>query len=435
MTMIKRCILILLDGLGDRSYPSLDNKTPLMAAHTPNLDQLADLGGNGLMQVMGPGLAQPSENAHFTLFGYSREEFPGRGLLEALGANIPIAPDEVALLAHLVTVEEKDGLLLLGERPQATAQETMQLIKAINGYESNGIQLRFQSSRNLEGILIMSGRVSTKITDTNPLEKGSPLLKSVAWQEAQQGPARHCAETLNDYLTWCYRTLSSQNLNLTRLEQGKPPINGLVTQRPGQWRSVEPFSERWGLKGRSISSGLMYWGLAEFLNLDVIRVCDTDDPGKDLAQRLELAMTSDQEFIHVHTKAPDEAAHTKDPRNKVGAIESLDKGIGLVMESLLNEETMVVVTADHSTPSGGSQVHSGEPVPITVVGPGIRRDLIQRFDEVHCAGGALGTIAGKDFMHLVLNWLDRAKLQGLMDCPHNRPYWPGQRQPLQLNSF
>lgn len=104
------------------------------------------------------------------------------------------------------------------------------------------------------------------------------------------------------------------------------------------------------------------------------------------------------------------------------------------MDSLLNEETIVVVTADHSTPSSGPQVHSGEPVPITVVGPGIRQDLVQRFDEIHCGAGALGGVRGKDFMYMVLNWLDRAKLQGLMDGPHNRPYWPGdQRQPLLLD--
>ena len=37
--MPEKCILILLDGLGDRSYPELDFKTPLQAAKTPVLDR------------------------------------------------------------------------------------------------------------------------------------------------------------------------------------------------------------------------------------------------------------------------------------------------------------------------------------------------------------------------------------------------------------
>lgn len=431
--MIKRCILILLDGLGDRTHPELNHKTPLMAAHTPNLDQLASLGANGLFQAMGPGLAQPSENAHFAIFGYRPEEFPGRGLLEAIGAGIAVAPDEVALLAHFASLMEEDNMLIMGDRPRANSQEILQLIRAINRYEANGIKFRFKSSHDLYGILVMSGQVSPKITDTNPLRTGVPLMESMAWQATRHGLAQKSAQTLNQYLAWCYQILSVHEINQARRGQGKDPINGLVTQRPGQWQSVEPFFERWGLKGLSISSGLMYWGLAKFLGLDVAEVRDTSDPGEDLTQRLKLALANDYDFIHVHTKTPDEAAHTKDPLKKMAAIESLDQGLARVMDILLDEETMVVVTADHSTPSAGPQIHSGEPVPITVVGPGIRRDLIQHFDEIHCAGGALGSVRGEDFMYLVLNWLDRAKLQGLMDCPQDRPYWPGQRQPLRLD--
>lgn len=432
--MVKRCILILLDGLGDRAHPELNNKTPLMVAHTPNLDHLASLGANGLMQAGRPGLAQPSENAHFAIFGYSTEEFPGRGLLEAMGAGIPLAPGEVALLAHFVNVQKKDGLLLLGDRLQGSPEEIEQLVQAINMNKGGDIQFRYHPSSGLYGLLLMNGQVSPKITDTNPLRKGEAIMASMAWQGAT-GVAQESAQALNSYLVWCHQTLAAHELNLIRQGQGKSPINGLVTQRPGQWRSVEPFSERWGLSGLSISSGLMYWGLGEFLGLEVAKVRDSEEPGLDLAQRLELAMTSDHTFIHVHTKAPDEAAHSKNPLNKVAAIEALDQGLSQLIRRLPDEETMVVVTSDHSTPSAGRQVHSGEPVPITVVGPGIRQDLVQRFTEVHCGGGALGTVRGEDFMYLVLNWLDRAKLQGLRDCPHDRPYWPGQRHPLQLKGL
>jgi 2,3-bisphosphoglycerate-independent phosphoglycerate mutase len=35
---------------------------------------------------------------------------------------------------------------------------------------------------------------------------------------------------------------------------------------------------------------------------------------------------------------------------------------------------LVVITADHSTPSISPMVHSGEPVPVIMAGPSVRRD-------------------------------------------------------------
>ena len=46
--MPEKCILILLDGLGDRSYRELDFKTPLQAADTPVLDKVAVASANGM---------------------------------------------------------------------------------------------------------------------------------------------------------------------------------------------------------------------------------------------------------------------------------------------------------------------------------------------------------------------------------------------------
>ena len=265
--------------------------------------------------------------------------------------------------------------------------------------------------------------------------EGLPLIDVAPLAQGESDPfATHTAHALRSYLLWCKQVLDAHPLNRDRLEQGLAPVNGIVTQRPGQWREVEPFSRRWGLKGVSVASGLVYWGICQFLGMDVHKVQDGPDAGLDLAERLQWAMAhrDEYEFFHIHSKTPDAAAHTKDPHAKVRVIESLDRGLGRVMDDLHDNETVVVVTADHSTPSGGPQIHSGEDVPFMVIGPGIRRDTVCRFDEVSCGGGLLGRIHGADFMYMVLNWLDRAKLAGLMDTPDDQPYWPGIRNPFRL---
>jgi 2,3-bisphosphoglycerate-independent phosphoglycerate mutase len=142
---------------------------------------------------------------------------------------------------------------------------------------------------------------------------------------------------------------------------------------------------------------------------------------------------SNMSYSHVHTKAPDEAAHAKEPAAKCRVIEALDRGIGTVLDDLMAEpELLIVVAADHSTPSSGPLVHSGEPVPLVFHGPGIRRDRVDGYDEICAAGGALGLVRGRELMYLILNHLDRAKLQGIMDTPADQPYWPGRYDPLRV---
>jgi len=56
---VKKCVLVVLDGLGDRSHACLGHKTPLEAAGTPHLDRLAALGCNGLHHAGYLGQARP----------------------------------------------------------------------------------------------------------------------------------------------------------------------------------------------------------------------------------------------------------------------------------------------------------------------------------------------------------------------------------------
>jgi 2,3-bisphosphoglycerate-independent phosphoglycerate mutase len=434
----KKCVLILLDGLGDRAYAALDGQTPLQAARTPSLDRLAAMGANGLYHASRPGMALPSEYAHFAMFGYRPSEFPGRGALEALGAGIPLGPDDVALLAHFASIHAEEGYLVLdaGDTPTGTETEVKELIAAAGHFEQDGLRIRFHRTHGLHGILILQGEVSPRVTDSDPVLAGRPLSSVKPFADAGHDPAAlNTARLLRSYLLWAHRRLTAHPVNRAREEAGQLPLNGLVTQRAGRLKRVPFFRERYGLAGISVASGIVYRGLSAYIGLDFHTMAETDDPETDIADRLTAArdLLGKYDFIHVHTKAPDQIAHTKRPLDKKGVIESLDRGIGRAIDPILNDpEVMIAVTADHSTPSSGPLIHSGEPVPLTFCGTGIRKDLIGRFDEVYAAGGALGAVRGKEFMLLVLNHLDKAKLRGLMDTPVDQHYWPGDYEYFRL---
>ena len=433
--MGKKCILILLDGLGDRSCPELSGMTPLQAADTPNLDRLAKRGANGLYHASFSGQALPSEIAHILLFGYDMAAFPGRGPLEALGADIPLELDDVAILARFASLHNEMGVLsLVAKKLDVTQDEIDAFCGSLEEIKPDFDAISFILTGSTNGVLILKGDYSPYVTDSDPLLEGDLLPSIQPWDAYKNdGASITTAKYLTDYLTSVHLRLSGHPLNRLRTGKDRLPINGMITQRGGRLKNVLPFNTIWGLRGFGIASGIVYKGLYKYLGMDGVSVSDSEDPGRDMAERIEIAENAlpQYDFIHLHTKVPDDIAHTKNPVAKKDAIESLDKGIGRSIDNLLSEKDVIVaVTSDHSTPSIGPLIHSGEPVPVTICGRGVRKDKIDKFDEISAADGSIGFIRGKELMYMLLNYMDRSKLVGLMDTPVDQPFTPGAYRPF-----
>ena len=433
-----KTILILLDGLGDRSYASLNYRTPLEAARTPNLDRFATLGSNGLFHAGLPGQCLPSETAHYLLFGYDLEMFPGRGLLEAVGEGLSFDDSDVLCLAHLCNVEWQKGvpILVQGRDDIEEDRKPMErLFDAVTSYDTGGIHFQLYQTRPNDAILTMSGQASPHVSDSDPMVPGRAMAR--IWplsKNPEPETAGRTATALNEYLSHCHRVLISHEVNRLRRSSGLHSINFLATQRCGRRIPQEPFNERWGLSAMLVASGSIYGGLAHELGITFVRVEDGGDPGKDLRERIRLALSEQShDFIHVHTKVPDEAAHTGDPKRKEAAITALDRGLDELVRVVENSENLlVVITADHSTPSISSLIHSGEPVPVAMVGPTIRCDGVGTFDEVSAAAGCLGLLRGRELMLTILNHVDRSAMLGHRLGRIERPYFPHAYEPFKL---
>lgn len=435
--MKMKIILVLLDGLGDRTYESLGYRTPLQAAQTPNLDRLATVGGNGLFHVALAGQCFPSETAHYILFGYDLETFPGRGLLEAVGAGLVFDDSDVLCLAHLSSVILKDNVPhLSGGRKdiECSPDEMDYLYESISSFNEEGIQFRLERIGFNDAILIMRGRVSPFVSDSDPMVVGRAIAMVKPLKEnPEPKESRRTAMALNRYLSHCHRVLSKNPVNSLLKEKRLLPGNFLATQRCGRRIVQEPFEVMWGLKGMLISSGAMYDGLAKELGLKSVRVVDGKDPGDDLAQRIDMAIDDDfYDFIHVHTKRPDEAAHNGEPEEKSRVISALDRGLKRLVEAVEERKDLIVaVSSDHSTPSVSSLIHSGEPVPVTIAGPNVRRDKVDAFDEISAAGGCLGMLRGKELLLTLINYADRSSLHGHCLGEKYRPFFPKDYDPFK----
>jgi 2,3-bisphosphoglycerate-independent phosphoglycerate mutase len=172
---------------------------------------------------------------------------------------------------------------------------------------------------------------------------------------------------------------------------------------------VPSFLERHGVTGGFAAGSAFLRGLGRCVGLEPIQ-----RPSVDLGlvtDRLDAGDT----FVYVHDKRADEAGHTKDAHAKQRAVEELDAELGGLTE--LAAGAIVCVTGDHCTPASPNVIHSGDPVPFVVAGPGVRDDGVTAFGELPCAGGILGHLRGADMMPVLLNAADRPLFLGSRPTP------------------
>ena len=162
-------VVVLLDGLGDRAHDSLGGRTANEAAATPNLDALAARGSCGVLYGVGPGRAPSSEVAHWSMFGYREDEFPGRAVLEALGAGQEVDAADILAFAALRPADQRDGELWLTGRPRRgqDEDEARPLLERCDDVEVDGLRFRLSDLGRGEAILRISGGADDRVTDSD----------------------------------------------------------------------------------------------------------------------------------------------------------------------------------------------------------------------------------------------------------------------------
>ena len=426
-------LFIILDGLADRPQAVLGGKTPLESAHTPHLDRLAQLGMNGQLIPLAPGIPLESETSHFLLFGYPLEQFPGRAAFEAIGRGMEVRADSVIVLASFAATTVRDGVVyrdaILWERHQAKDEHDCQVLStAVAEYESHGIRFSLQDCGRCEGILSLTGNPSPYVSDVDPFADGVAVARALPLvEDPDQDNAQRTANALNAYLNWAHARLQAHPLNHQRRRNRQAEINFLLTKWAATKPRVAPFQEQNGLRAASIENYPLYTGIARVCGMTPVKVAHHSSVFQDFQDKLQTADELFQrgyEFVHVHTKGPDLAAHRKDPFEKKHAIGELDSALRPLVRRLENgPDILVVVTGDHATPSRGPLIHSGEAVPLLVAGgPNVLADQVSQFHERVAFQGSLGQVYGKDLMPIVLNLTDRVGLHGIRHQRQARPY-------------
>jgi 2,3-bisphosphoglycerate-independent phosphoglycerate mutase len=407
---------VVLDGLGDQAHEVLGGRTPLQVAHTPNLDHLALLGGGGGYHPGKVGLAYFSDLALFTALGYTPRDFPGRGVLGCYAAHPPLSPRHIYMLASLVSLEKNSSgePVLVDRGGDLTPEEWQGALEILAGsWKGEDLTVTFFPLEPGVGVLQIVGNGDPSVTDSDPSHRGGRVYR-LSPREGGTRLSQHLAQELNRYSGYAASCLKGASFNRARLEEGKNPLNALLLQGAGRDRFMPSLHEKWGFKGAMVASDSLILGVGRKLDMEVF-FHGEGEPRKELFHKFKVSMELMEEYslVVVHTRDPKMVSKRHNPWEKVRVIEELDTAFSHVVEHLIPREgVLLVIWGGPSTSSGGIYLYAGEPSPLLMVGPRVRKGGSFRFDESSLAYGSLGLLKGEELMLSILSASGRAPLGG-----------------------
>jgi 2,3-bisphosphoglycerate-independent phosphoglycerate mutase len=416
-------LYVCLDGLGDEPHPDLGHGTPLEAAATPFLDDLARRGRSGLVHTVGPDIAPESDIAVFAILGYDpREEHPGRGVLEAIGSGMEFRDGD---LAHRVNFATADGETIVDRRVgrDLPSEDARALAEEVNrSVELLGATFELRATVEHRGALVIRSKeeaLSAEVSNTDPAyaRQGSlgVALESfedrVAWAEPLEDTeaARRAADLTNTFVRESARVLDASEINERRGREGRLPANLVLTRDAGDHLpDLQPIRERFGPSWGCFVEMPVERGIAQVLGMGEVPAPTPADPEERYAAWADLATEAlhGYDAVYVHIKGPDVPAHDGRAEDKRDVIEVIDRAFfGRALPALDPAAVLVAVTADHAT-SCLRKAHTAAAVPLAVAGPGVQADGVGSFGERAAEDGSIGTLRGVDVLPRLVALLD-----------------------------
>ena len=333
-------IVILCDGMADDLLEELDGRSPLEAAHTPNMDRLAKTAEIGMARTVPEGMAPGSDTANLSVIGYDpRKYYSGRSPLEALSIGAKMGADDVSFRCNLVTLSEEedcyeDRIILDHSSGEISTEDAAVLLDALKKEFGSGQEAERPCYR-----------------------KGYDFYAGTSYRHLL---IRHHGRVME---------LTAPHDILTR-RIGENPANSAWFWGAGTRPALTSFEEKNGVRGAMISAVDLLKGIAVGAGMHNITVeganggLNTNYRGK--GEAAVKALTDEgYDFVYVHIEAPDEMGHQGSIADKIASIEYIDEQvIGPVADALgkAGVDFRMLVMPDHPTPVH-VRTHTSDPVP------------------------------------------------------------------------
>ncbi|MGC9348108.1 MAG: 2,3-bisphosphoglycerate-independent phosphoglycerate mutase [Anaerolineae bacterium] len=373
-----KMVLLVLDGVG--GLPGPEGLTELEAAKTPNLDALAEKAITGLTTPARPGITPGSGPGHVGLFGYDPIEWEiGRGVLEALGIDFDLGPNDVAARGNFATVDEEGNISdrRAGRIPTEVGER---LVKKLRQIELPGVETFVEVVKEYRFVLVLRGeQLEDGLTETDPQMTGVPPLPV----EATRPEAEETAKLINQWLAEARELLADE-----------PRANSMNLRGIAKVPPIPKMPDIYGIRLGAIATYPMYRGIGRLVGMEVLPTGDT------IASEVETLKEhwDDLDFFFFHVKKTDSYGEDGNFDAKVHVIEEADAALPEILD--LNPD-VIVVTGDHSTPCA-LKSHSWHEIPVMLWSHYIRPDSVTAFGERPCMAGGMGHIRHYDLLPLMM---------------------------------
>lgn len=374
-------IVVLGDGMADRPIDELNGKTPLEAANTPVMDEMACKGIVGLAHTIPEGMSPGSDTANLAVLGYNpRLYYTGRSPLEALSIGVDMKETDVALRCNIVTVSDDDlpyeeKTIIDHSSSEISTEDAAVLLEAVRKELESDIY-KFYVGTSYRHLTIWDD--GSVVPLTPPHDILGKVIGSYLPKE----------EALYEMMKKSYDILNNHPLNVARAEKGLNKANSIWFWGAGTKPCLTSFYEKTGKKGVMISAVDLLKGIAVGAEMKVIEVegadgtLHTNYEGKAQAA-VDALLKDDYDFAYIHVEAPDEMGHQGSLERKLKAIEFLDERVIKVVKEQMDASGVdyrMLVTPDHPTPIA-IRTHSSDPIPFLLYDSTRQRRRIGFYNE------------------------------------------------------
>jgi len=389
-------VVVIGDGMADFPLEELNGKTPLQISETPNMDKIAADGVSGLLKTVPDTMTPGSDVANLSLMGYNPEKYyTGRGPIEAASIGAELSNGDVAFRCNLIT--EDSGILSDFNAGHISTLEASEIIETLNQkFYRYG---KFYLGTSYRHLFVSKNNKTANLKSTPPHD----VVEEPFVDNLLKPADNNNAIQLNNIMMESRKLLQDHPINEKRISNGDKPANMIWLWGQGIKPSLPKFTDKYGLNGATITGVDLIKGLGIYMGLTNIHVpgatgyFDTDYCGK---AKNAMKALQNHDIVFVHVEAPDEAGHAGDLKEKIKAIERIDKRIlGKIMDEIpsFNDYSLAVLP-DHPTPLI-LKTHTSDPVPYSMCSTEGKSDIVKRYDEFSVQKGSQGIIMGYKFIN------------------------------------
>ena len=368
-----------MDGVGGLPHAET-GKTELESARKPNLNRIVKESLCGLIDPVSPGITPGSAPGHLAIFGYDPVKYNiGRGVVEALGIDWELKPDDIAARGNFCTIDDR-GIITDRRAGRISTDKNTELCRSLNNIAISGADISVLTVKEHRFVLIIRGEgLSPELADSDPQRTGLAPKKV----EALSPQAQRTAEIANEFVSQASSRLKDEASGNMVLLRG-------FSRRP----DIPSIPEIYKLKPAAIALYPMYRGLARLVGMQVLPA------GEDIIEQMNSLHRcyADYDFFFIHFKSTDARGEDGNFQAKVQAIEELDNALP---DLLRLDPEVLVITGDHSTPATLA-MHSWHPVPFVLKSKWCRPDNVVEFSERACLAGGMGRFPATEIMPLAM---------------------------------